>query len=102
MRVIKPKRVRDYAKQYPDAEMALLGWLEVARKASWRSIQDVRRDIPSADGVKVASGRTVTVFNIRGNNYRLIVSIIYRSFTVYVLRFLTHKEYDTEKYKEQL
>lgn len=102
VRVIKPSRIRQHAKDYPDAKMALLGWLRIARRASWGSLQDVRKDMPHADGVDVYSGRTVTVFNIGGNKYRLITSIVYRSYTVYVLRFLTHKEYNTEKYKEQL
>jgi mRNA interferase HigB len=51
----------------------------------------------------VSSGNPVVVFNIRGNKYRLIVAIHYRpSGRVFVLRFLTHAEYDKEKWKAEL
>jgi mRNA interferase HigB len=102
MRVIKPTTVKRHADDHPDAAEALMNWLETAERADWRSIVDVRRTYPHADSVEVASGNTVTVFNIRGNRYRLIVSIKYRWAMVYVLRFLTHAEYDTAKWKDEL
>jgi mRNA interferase HigB len=52
--------------------------------------------------VEVKSGHVVTIFNIRGNRYRLIVAIKYEWSMVYVLRFLTHAEYDKDQWKEQL
>lgn len=63
---------------------------------------DVRRTYPSADKVKVASGNTVTVFNIGGNKIRLVTAIHYNTQTVYILRVLTHQEYDKEGWKRQL
>jgi mRNA interferase HigB len=62
----------------------------------------VRKAYPHADAVEVSSGNIVTVFNIRGNRYRLIVAIKYEWAMVYVLRFLTHAEYDRDKWKDQL
>ena len=102
MRVVKPSTVKRHAHDYPDAADALMNWLEHAERADWRSIMDVRKTYPHADAVEAASGNTVTVFNIRGNHYRLIVSIKYRWAMVYVLRFLTHAEYDTDKWKAEL
>ncbi|MGB7158860.1 MAG: type II toxin-antitoxin system HigB family toxin [Tepidisphaeraceae bacterium] len=102
MRVVKPSRVRAYCRAYPDAASALLAWLKQARAARWRSIRDVRATYPHADAVRVESGREVTVFNIRGGNYRLIVAIKYRWGMLYVLRFLTHREYDRDRWKEEL
>ena len=102
MRVVKPSTIRRFADEFPDAANALEGWLKVTRAADWQNIQDVRRQIPNADGVVVESGNTVTVFNIRGGHYRLIVSIKYQWRMVYVLRFLTHREYDKDQWKEQL
>jgi mRNA interferase HigB len=57
---------------------------------------------PHADQVTVASKRTVTVFNIGGNNYRLITAIHYNTKIVYILRFLTHAEYDKDAWKKAL
>jgi mRNA interferase HigB len=57
---------------------------------------------PHADAVKVASGRDVIVFNIKGGRYRLIVAIHFNRGMVFILRFLTHAEYDTDQWKGQL
>ena len=77
----------------------LSAWLKVARAAEWQSIQEVRRHYPHADAVKVASGNTVTVFNVCGNRYPLIVSIKYRMQTIFVRDFLTHGEYSKGAWK---
>jgi mRNA interferase HigB len=102
MRVVKPKTVKEYGRNFPDAAASLMGWLKAVREAQWRSIDDVRESYSHADAVKVASGHVVTVFNIRGNRYRLIVAIHYKWGMLYVLRFLTHAEYDKAAWKQQL
>jgi mRNA interferase HigB len=102
VRVIKPKRIREFAVQHPDAANQLEAWLRVAEDAYWTDLQHVRETYPHADCATVASGQTVTIFNVRGNKYRLIVSIKYQWGMVYVLRFLTHAEYDKNQWKDQL
>ncbi len=72
----------------------LESWYRVARKAEWNSLQDVRREFPSADG-----GGDYTVFNIKGNDYRLIALIFYKAKRLYVRDVLTHAEYDKEARK---
>jgi mRNA interferase HigB len=57
---------------------------------------------PHADAVTVASGRTVVVFNIRGNRYRLVTAIHYNRQLVYTLRFMTHAEYSKNRWKDML
>ena len=68
----------------------------------WRNLRDVRADYPSADGVKVTSGRTVIIFNIGGNKYRLIVDILYPVQVIYVCMVLTHAEYSKGRWKDVL
>jgi mRNA interferase HigB len=102
MRIIKPSRIHEFGREFPEAESSLKAWLKVARKSDWQSIMDVRSVYPSADAVKVRSGRIVTVFNIGGNKYRLIVAMHYNSGKAYVLRFLTHVDYDSDQWKRQL
>ena len=48
----------------------------------------------------LSSGRIVTVFNIRGNNYRLLVALDFPLKTLRVLLVLTRAEYDKEKWKD--
>ena len=102
MRVIKPSRIREFQDAYPRAETALGRWLELVEQNTWGSIQQLRRVFPTADAVTVRSGRTVTVFNVCGNDYRLITAIHYNTRLVYAMQFLTHAEYDKDAWKERL
>ena len=102
MRIITRKRIREFAEQYPDAAEPLRKWYRLIREAEWQSLQDVRRVYPHADMVSVASGSTVTVFNICGNKYRLIAAIHYNRQRVYVLRLLRHADYSKDLWKDKL
>ena len=103
MRIITPRRLREFWGIHPQAEKPLRGWMRVARRARWRSLADVRRDFPHADVTDdTRSGRTVTIFNIGGNKYRLATAIDYPLQVVNVLQVMTHVEYDKEKWKRTL
>ena len=101
-RVISIKRLREFWQRHPDAETPLRDWYRTALKTPWRHLQDVRIEYPHADPVVVASGRTVTVFNICGNKYRLVVDILYRVHVIYVCTVLTHAEYSKQRWKDNL
>jgi mRNA interferase HigB len=102
MRTIKESCVQEFIRKHADAKSALETWVALVRKARWSSIGELRAVFPSADGVEVASKRTATVFNIRGNRYRLITAIHYRTGCIYVMRFLTHAEYNKDTWKDDL
>lgn len=101
-RVVSIRRLREFRQSHPDAETPLRTWFKVASKAKWRNLQDVRRAYPNADGVEVASGATMTVFNTGGNKYRLVTSIWYGGQQIYIKLVLTHAEYDKNKWKRLL
>ena len=89
-RVISKPKLRNFWEQYPDSEIPLKTWFKTAQKAEWNKPNDVKLDYPSASIIK---GDRM-VFNIRGNNYRLIVKIDYKNQWV-LIRFIgTHAEYD--------
>lgn len=102
MRVISRTALGEFWASHADAQAPLTHWYKTARKARWKSIVEVRRYAPHADAVRVGSGSTVTVFNIGGNKYRLIAAIHYNTGTVYVLRVLTHAQYNRDTWKEDL
>src|SRR2546428_12132695 len=102
MRIITRKRLAAFGRQFADARAALEDWAFKVRAARWRSLDDTRKVFAGTDEVKVRSGRAVTVFNIKGNRYRLITAIHYNRQVVYVMRFLTHAEYDKDAWKGQL
>jgi mRNA interferase HigB len=102
MRLITRRRLRTFARRHPDTQASLEAWRRVTEAAEWGSIDDLRRDFPTADGVQVMSGRVATVFNIRGNKFRLITAIHYNRELVYVMRFYTHAEYGRGRWKDIL
>lgn len=97
--MIARKRLEEFSSEHPDARSWLERWSEVAKAAQWRSLKDVRKTFPHADYVLVRSGKSVTVFNASGNKYRLIVAIHYNTRTIYILRWMTHAEYDKSRWK---
>jgi mRNA interferase HigB len=90
MRVIAVSTLRTFWKRCPDAEQPLKAWFEEAMSASWTQPADIKKQYRSASVLK---NRRV-VFNIKGNDYRLIVAIAYKLQIVYVKFVGTHKEYD--------
>ena len=95
MNVISYKRIREFSSIHRDAEASLRAWYRTAKRSNWGSLAEVKQVYPSADLV----GR-YTVFNIRGNSYRLIARIVYRTRTLFIVAVLTHDEYDLGKWKE--
>lgn len=65
-----------------------------AKKSSWTCLNDIRATWRDTDVVD-----RWTVFNIKGNGYRLIASINYKSQTVFIKSVLTHAEYDKGAWK---
>lgn len=100
MRVISLKPLRDFWERHTDAEIPLRQWYKLASHARWASLQEVRADLPQADGVTNRRGETLTVFNIGGNKYRLIARIRYDYQLINVREVLTHPEYDKGKWKD--
>lgn len=88
--------------RHPDAAESLAAWLKNASNATWRNLGEVRQMYPHSDPVGVGSGRTVVVFNIRGNRYRLVTAIHYNRQLIYTLKFMTHAEYSKNRWKDTL
>lgn len=94
MHVISRKRLKEAAGRHPELEAALDAWFRIAKKTSWQNLLDVRKTFATADAVD-----KWTVFNIKGNKYRLITEINYQYQRLYIRHVLTHAEYDQEKWK---
>ena len=90
MVVISYKAIRDFVRQYRDAEESLNNWYIIATETDWRNFNEIRQLFGSCDAV----GNDLYVFNIHGNKYRLIVRIIFRVRTIYIKFVGTHQEYD--------
>jgi mRNA interferase HigB len=90
MRVIALKTLRLFWEQHPDAQQALQAWYRDAKRATWRTLADIRTGYRNASFV----GNNRVVFNIRGNRYRLVVAINYAYGIVYIRFIGSHQDYD--------
>ena len=82
---------------YPDAERPLQVWYQTMEREIFSDFNELRKTFASADYVD-----GLTVFNIGGNKYRLIVSIHYNRRKVYIRNVLTHTEYDRGGWKRKI
>jgi mRNA interferase HigB len=95
MHVISRKKLKEAASQRADLEGPLDAWFRIAKKAEWKNLAELRKTFATADAVG-----PWTVFNIKGNQYRLIVEINYMFGRIYVRHVLTHAEYDRGGWKK--
>ncbi|MBS4080226.1 type II toxin-antitoxin system HigB family toxin [Pseudomonas rustica] len=90
MRIISVSQLKSFGDRYPDSEQPLLAWIDEARKANWKTPAEIKAHFASASILK---SRRV-VFNIKGNDFRLVAAIAYRFGAVYIKFIGTHKQYD--------
>jgi len=90
VRVIAKRTLRDFWQKHADCEEQLKSWYRETEKSEWKNINDLKNEYPSASILE----NNRVVFNIKGNNYRLIVKINY-DYKIIWIRFVgTHAEYD--------
>lgn len=90
MRIIAKRILRDFWKKHADCEEQLKAWYNETEKSEWTSINELKLDYPNASILK----DNRIVFNIKGNNYSLIVKFNF-DYQIGWIRFIgTHAEYD--------
>ena len=93
MRIITYKRIKDFIEIHADSKNSLNLWYHTVKSKNWDNINDLKKDFNSIDYV----GNHRFVFNIKGNNYRLITIISFNAKKVYIRFIGTHPEYDKIK-----
>ncbi len=99
MRIISKTRLRKFweGAGHADSEGPLKAWHTHVKNKSvaWRSWAEVKSTFATASLV----GNCV-IFNIGGNKYRMVTRILYPSQKVFILRVMTHREYDEQKWQD--
>lgn len=90
MKIIDSEKLEQFIYKHADAARAIQKWIEVCEAADWKHHSDLKNDFLSADYV----GNNRYVFNIKGNNYRLVTVVTFFAGRM-VIRFIgTHSDYD--------
>jgi mRNA interferase HigB len=90
MVIISKAIFREFTAIHADSEGPLNNWYELMANADWKNFNEMKNTFNSVDAV----GNDRYVLNIKGNNYRLIVLIVFKVRTVFILFIGTHNEYD--------
>jgi len=96
LHVITRRKLLEASEKHPELAGPVDTWFRMAKRAQWKSIEEVRRDFPAADGV----GK-FTVFNVKGNHFRLVAEVNYRTGRIFIRHDLPpHTEYDKGAWKQ--
>ena len=95
MKVIGIDKLNEFSKKHASAKPALDAWREEAKGANWKTPHDIKKRYRSAD--PISDNRVI--FNIKGNDYRLVVKVRYRNGIVAVEWVGTHAEYDKQNFR---
>jgi mRNA interferase HigB len=90
MRIIARRTLRLFWEKHRDSEGPLKAWFAEVEKADWSTTADIKRRYPTASIVDAER----VVFNIKGNNYRLIVKVWFAGKAVWIKFVGTHADYD--------
>jgi mRNA interferase HigB len=90
MKIVSLKILKDFWERYPETEHHLKAWVDEVKHASWQQPADIKAKYRNASILK---NRRI-VFNIKGNEFRLIVAVAYRFSAVYIKFIGTHRQYD--------
>lgn len=94
MRIITFATIRDYVQKHADTDIALRDWYKKTEKSDWSCFADIKQTFNSVDYV----GNDRFVFNIKGNDYKLVAMIFFAAKKVFIRWIGTHKEYDKKDY----
>jgi mRNA interferase HigB len=93
MRIVTYKRIQEFIDLHADSENALNFWYHTTTAKEWNNLKDIKQTFNSVDYV----GNNRYVFNIKGNDYRLVAIISFNARKVYIRFIGTHSEYDRIK-----
>jgi len=95
VRVIRVSKLDDFARRQAKARKPLANWEKIVRAASWKNAGEMKRTFNSVDYAD-----RKTIFDVGGNNFRLIALVDFGKQLVQVIDVMTHAEYEKERWKD--
>jgi mRNA interferase HigB len=94
VRIIGAMKLDEFARRHARARKSLANWEKAVRSAAWKNSEEMKRTFNSVD-----YDHPKTIFNIAGNNLRLIALVDFKKQLVQVADVMTHAEYDEGRWK---
>lgn len=94
MRVHSKPIIDKFVRKHPDAKSSIESWYNETIEANWKTTMDIKNRYASASFLK----RNYVIFNIKGNDYRLVVKVAYNTGVVFIKWIGTHSEYSKNKF----
>ena len=94
MKIVGAKILSKFKQKHADCRKQINEWIAEIEKSEWKNFSDMKKDFP---GASILSGNTV-IFNIKGNNYRLVTVIVIVGGKVFIEWIGTHAEYDKKTF----
>ncbi len=90
MNIVSHRRLFEFYQKNKEARVSMESWYRTAKNAKWKCFADIKKDFNSVDSI----GKQRYIFNIKGNDYRLVVVIQFVHEYIYIRFVGTHAEYD--------
>lgn len=90
MVIISKRPINNYLERFPHHQDEVMRWYYTVLESDWRNFADIKNSFNSVDGV----GNGLFIFNVKGNQCRIVVRIIFKVRTVFIKFIGMHKEYD--------
>ncbi|MDR2233771.1 MAG: type II toxin-antitoxin system HigB family toxin [Tannerella sp.] len=90
MKIWEKEILNKFAIKHASISNSLQYWIEFVEEADWKSHNEIKRDFPSADYI----GNGQYVFNIQGNNFRVVANVVFASGILKIRYIGTHADYD--------
>jgi mRNA interferase HigB len=100
MRVISRARLREFWQEHRTTESALRTWYRIVKEAVWTKPNDKKKTFGNSIDIFKDCKRLVYIFDVAGNNVRVICDVNFRTKIVYILFVLMHDEYSQDRWKE--
>ena len=94
MRIISERQLREFWEKHPTAKTPMQEWIKVVKAAEWNTTSNIRVTFNSADFYC-----NCVIFNVGGNNFRVIAKVAYRIKVVFIRFVMLHSEYDGRKWQ---
>ncbi|MDP2060494.1 MAG: type II toxin-antitoxin system HigB family toxin [Flavobacteriaceae bacterium] len=89
-RIFAKSTLRKFWKSHPDSEQYLKTWYDTTMNSNWKTSNDIKQTYANASILK----ENRIVFNVKGNNYRLVAKFNFEKQWVFIRFIGTHSEYD--------